>query len=66
MQPRRIAAISLAQRVSDELNSKVGETAGYIIKDENRSSQNTHILFVTTGIFLKKLTLSYQDLFQEY
>lgn len=58
-QPRRLAAISLAERVSQEL----GETAlaspdslcGYQIRLENRMSRNTRLSFCTTGILLRRL-----------
>jgi ATP-dependent RNA helicase DHX37/DHR1 len=31
-QPRRVAAVSLAQRVAEELESKVGDLVGYQIR----------------------------------
>ncbi|TMW63167.1 hypothetical protein Poli38472_002108 [Pythium oligandrum] len=58
-QPRRLAAISLAERVSYEL----GETTtgqgdslcGFQIRLESRMSRNTRLLFCTTGILMRKL-----------
>ena len=35
-QPRRIAATSVATRVADELNSKVGETVGYMVRGDSK------------------------------
>ncbi|KHJ30770.1 putative p-loop containing nucleoside triphosphate hydrolase [Erysiphe necator] len=54
-QPRRISAISLADRVSEERCSAVGQEVGYIIRGESKISQKTKIKFVTTGVLLRKL-----------
>ena len=54
-QPRRISAISLAERVSNERCEDVGSTVGYSIRSENRSSDKTQCLFVTTGVLLRRL-----------
>eukprot|EP01038_Epipyxis_sp_PR26KG_P010154 gene10154-13660_t len=58
-QPRRIAAISVAERVSFERSStersNIGDMVGYQIRLENRSSNNTRLLFCTTGVLLRKL-----------
>lgn len=55
-QPRRLPAIALANRVSDEMLQKPGSTVGYSIRLEKKMSQETHILFCTTGILLRRLT----------
>jgi len=56
-QPRRVAAVSLARRVSDELSSPLGDTVGYQIRyDSGHFSQaRTKIKFMTDGILLKEL-----------
>ena len=54
-QPRRIATIGLAQRVSHELGESVGETVGYAIRLDGKSSPSTQLLYCTTGVLLKKL-----------
>ncbi|DAZ93019.1 TPA: hypothetical protein N0F65_011312 [Lagenidium giganteum] len=58
-QPRRLAAISLAERVSTELGeSTLGRgdaLCGYQIRLENRMTDATRLLFCTTGILLRKL-----------
>lgn len=56
-QPRRISAIGLAERISEERGAKVGQETGYIIKGENKTSPRTRILFVTTGVLLRMLQL---------
>ena len=38
-QPRRIAATSVATRVADELNSKVGGTVGYMVRGDSKVSE---------------------------
>ncbi|KAJ7786454.1 P-loop containing nucleoside triphosphate hydrolase protein [Mycena metata] len=60
-EPRRISAISLAQRVSRELGdapNAVGTLAslvGYSIRLESNTSRNTKLAFVTNGIALRML-----------
>ena len=55
LQPRRIAARMLAQRVADERSSKLGEEVGYQIRFENRTSKQTRIKFVTEAILLRRI-----------
>jgi len=57
-QPRRISALGLADRVSEERCSPVGQEVGYIIRGESKSSPNTKITFVTTGVLLRRLQTS--------
>jgi len=60
-QPRRISAIGLADRVSQERASKCGEEVGYIIRGENRTSKSTRITFVTTGVLLRMIQSLYSN-----
>ncbi|KAH7033221.1 P-loop containing nucleoside triphosphate hydrolase protein [Microdochium trichocladiopsis] len=57
-QPRRISALGLADRVSDERCSQVGKEVGYTIRGENKTSAQTKITFVTTGVLLRRLQTS--------
>lgn len=57
-QPRRISALGLADRVSEERCMAVGQEVGYSIRGENRSSKDTKITFVTTGVLLRRLQTS--------
>ncbi|KAH6723759.1 ATP-dependent RNA helicase-like protein A [Leptodontidium sp. MPI-SDFR-AT-0119] len=57
-QPRRISALGLADRVSEERCSAVGQEVGYIIRGESKTTQNTKITFVTTGVLLRRLQTS--------
>ncbi|KAL4980076.1 P-loop containing nucleoside triphosphate hydrolase protein [Aspergillus desertorum] len=55
-QPRRISALGLADRVSDERCSSVGDEVGYIIRGESKAkSGTTKITFVTTGVLLRRI-----------
>lgn len=55
-QPRRIAAITVAKRVAEELGEKVGEgVVGYKIRGTTVASSRCRILFCTTGVVLRRL-----------
>ncbi|XP_036385727.1 ATP-dependent RNA helicase DHX29 [Megalops cyprinoides] len=59
-QPRRISAMSLAGRVSQELGCEDGPGAktslcGYQIRMETRAGDWTRLLYCTTGVLLRKL-----------
>lgn len=60
-QPRRVAAMSVAKRVSDEVGCKVGETVGYTIRFEDCTSKSTKIKYMTDGVLLRE-SLSDNDL----
>lgn len=51
-QPRRIAAITLANRVSDELRAEGPRLVGYKIRFQDRTARSTRIKFMTDGILL--------------
>ena len=58
-QPRRISALGLADRVSDERCSAVGEEVGYAIRGESKQKPGiTKITFMTTGVLLRRLQTS--------
>ncbi|GMI49924.1 hypothetical protein TeGR_g970, partial [Tetraparma gracilis] len=54
-QPRRISAMSVAERVASERGEQIGGTVGYTIRLESKATANTRLLFCTTGILLKRL-----------
>lgn len=56
-QPRRVAAVSLAKRVSDELGTKLGQEVGYQIRYDAKfvSEKITRAKFMTDGILLKEI-----------
>ncbi|KAJ9583989.1 hypothetical protein L9F63_021659, partial [Diploptera punctata] len=53
-QPRRVAAMSVAKRVSDEMNTHLGEEVGYAIRFEDCTSEKTMIKYMTDGILLRE------------
>ncbi|XP_010552097.1 PREDICTED: DExH-box ATP-dependent RNA helicase DExH1 isoform X2 [Tarenaya hassleriana] len=54
-QPRRISAISVSSRISAERGESLGESVGYQIRLESKHSDQTRLLFCTTGVLLRKL-----------
>lgn len=55
LQPRRLAAMMLANRVSEERSVKLGEEVGFITRFERAVTTKTKICFVTTGILPRML-----------
>jgi ATP-dependent helicase HrpB len=55
LEPRRLAARSIAHRMSSMLNQPIGETVGYRIKFDQKVSSATKIEVVTEGILTRKL-----------
>uniref|UniRef100_W5KAC0 Pre-mRNA-splicing factor ATP-dependent RNA helicase PRP16 n=1 Tax=Astyanax mexicanus TaxID=7994 RepID=W5KAC0_ASTMX len=53
-QPRRVAAMSVAKRVSEEIGSNLGEEVGYAIRFEDCTSEKTVIKYMTDGILLRE------------
>ena len=55
LEPRRLAAKTIATRMAELWGDKVGETIGYRIRFENRVSSQTKIEVVTEGILTRML-----------
>ncbi|ETO72886.1 hypothetical protein F444_11157 [Phytophthora nicotianae P1976] len=55
-QPRRVATVSVAQRVAEEMNTRVGGDGpvGYSIRFESRCSDNTKLKFLTDGVLVRE------------
>ncbi|NXU70138.1 DHX33 helicase, partial [Oreotrochilus melanogaster] len=53
-QPRRVAAISLATRVSDEKRTELGKLVGYSVRFDDLTSEETRIKFSTDGMLLRE------------
>ena len=56
-QPRRVAAISIAKRVSEEMFTPLGGLVGYSVRFEEACSFSTKLKFVTDGILLRESML---------
>lgn len=54
-QPRRVAAMSVAKRVSEEMGHKLGREVGYSIRFEDNTSDDTVIKYMTDGMLLREL-----------
>lgn len=59
-QPRRVAAISLARRVAEEMGTPLGSSTpaskvGYSVRFDNSTSPSTRIKFLTEGMLLQEL-----------
>jgi len=53
-QPRRVAAMSVAQRVADEMDVPLGQEVGYTIRFEDCSSPKTILKYQTDGMLLRE------------
>lgn len=54
-QPRRISAVSVAERVAYERSEKIGQSIGYQIRLESRVSPRTVLTYCTNGVLLRTL-----------
>jgi ATP-dependent RNA helicase DHR2 len=59
-QPRRVAAISLARRVAEEMGTPLGNSSpaskvGYSVRFDNSASPSTRIKFLTEGTLLQEI-----------
>lgn len=55
LEPRRLAARSIVMRMAELLSEEVGQTVGYRIRFENKTSSKTKIEVVTEGILTRML-----------
>ncbi|XP_041365448.1 ATP-dependent RNA helicase DHX8-like isoform X2 [Gigantopelta aegis] len=62
-QPRRVAAMSVAKRVSEEFGCRLGQEIGYTIRFEDCTSPETKIKYMTDGMMLRECLID-PDLLQ--
>ncbi|NIZ40220.1 ATP-dependent RNA helicase HrpA [Entomospira entomophila] len=55
VQPRRIAATSIAKRIAFELKQPLGDAVGYRIRFDDQTQENTFIQIMTDGMLLSEL-----------
>lgn len=55
LEPRRLATRAAAARMADLLGEDVGETVGYVTRDERRLGPATRIQVVTEGVLIRRL-----------
>ena len=53
-QPRRVAAMSVAKRVADEMDLTIGEEVGYSIRFEEATGPKTFMKYSTDGMLLRE------------
>ena len=53
-QPRRVAAVSVAKRVSEETGTDLKKLVGYAIRFEDCTSSETKIKYMTDGVLLRE------------
>ncbi|BFZ58398.1 hypothetical protein PYCC9005_005460 [Savitreella phatthalungensis] len=53
-QPRRVAAMSVAARVAEEMGCKLGDDVGYSVRFEDVTSERTRIKYMTDGMLLRE------------
>lgn len=55
LEPRRVAAKSLAQFLAKQLEEQVGQTVGYRVKNDSKTSVKTRLEIVTEGILTRQI-----------
>ncbi|KAF9933588.1 ATP-dependent RNA helicase dhx8 [Mortierella alpina] len=56
-QPRRIAAVSVARRVAEEYDCRLGDIIGYTIRFDDNTSSRTRLKYMTDGVLLREATM---------
>lgn len=54
-QPRRVAAVTIAERVAAERGCIIGTEVGYSIRFDDKSGPQTRIKYVTDGVLLREI-----------
>ena len=57
-QPRRVAAMSVAARVAEEMGVRLGNEVGYAIRFEDKTSDKTVLKYMTDGMLLREMLTS--------
>jgi len=53
--PRRMAVVSLARRVAEEMRSEMGGVVGYKVRFDQKCSVDTPIVFMTDGMLINEM-----------
>ncbi|PHH51224.1 Pre-mRNA-splicing factor ATP-dependent RNA helicase prp22 [Ceratocystis fimbriata CBS 114723] len=56
-QPRRVAAMSVAKRVAEEVGCRLGEEVGYTIRFEDCTGPSTRIKYMTDGMLQREILI---------
>ena len=57
-QPRRVAAMSVARRVAEEMGVDLGDRVGYSVRFDDCTSESTKIRYVTDGMLLREAVVN--------
>nr|GMC71798.1 pre-mRNA-splicing factor ATP-dependent RNA helicase PRP16 [Ipomoea batatas] len=63
---RRVAAMSVAKRVSEEMGTELGHKVGYAIRFEDVTGPSTVIKYMTDGVLLRETLLEEEDDLEKY
>ena len=55
LEPRRVAARSIAHYLASSLGESVGETVGYQVRNDRKHSHKTRLEIVTEGVLTRRL-----------
>jgi ATP-dependent helicase HrpB len=55
LEPRRLAARSLAGRVASETRTRLADQVGYQVRFDSRCGRDTPVVFATYGVFLQRM-----------
>ena len=53
-QPRRVAALNVAKRVSEEMDVEFGQEVGYTIRFDDKTSERTKLKYMTDGMLQRE------------
>lgn len=53
-QPRRVAAVTVAGRVAEEVGCALGQAVGYAVRFDDKTSARTVIKYMTDGVLLRE------------
>jgi len=56
-QPRRVAAVTVAHRVAQEVGCELGSRVGYTVRFDDCSSEETELRYMTDGMLLREAML---------
>ncbi|KAK5575611.1 hypothetical protein RB653_006744 [Dictyostelium firmibasis] len=56
-QPRRVAAVSISKRVSQEMGYELGEEVGYCVRFDDKTNEKTKLKYMTDGMLVREAML---------
>ncbi|KAM9961402.1 hypothetical protein ACTFIR_004247 [Dictyostelium discoideum] len=56
-QPRRVAAVSISKRVSQEMGVELGDQVGYCVRFDDKTNEKTKLKYMTDGMLVREAML---------